>query len=443
MCGIASVINGTKEEAHLMGRAIEHRGKELTYSEVGNIKVCFSHLPITTTECNQPIEYNGVTMWFNGYISNWKELVKEHSIEADNDTELLVKWIALDNDLLALNGFFAVLTYEDGRAYYLTDRYGIKQLYTHKQGNKTYICSEVKGIKAVCDLHVDEHSLNDWKYSLGVMTNNTIYKGIRKVEKLPFKKPEKRDITYDKAKEHLKRLLIQSVERNKHETLNDGVFLSGGIDSGILANYIDPVFCFSVDYLDDNISEIENIKRNSKGIHYTIICNKDLFEAAKGEMKEVIDDLKAGSCYTNLALTQLASTMCTVIYSGAGGDEVFGGFPHRNNKDIDDVVRRSNLTMQPSYFGRLTHDEYNWKFLEAVLIVEDRIGGNYAMETRYPLLDNDFVDFALSLPDEYLENKRILKDISGLNDEVLSGKKKGFSNPYFTNEEYINFMLNV
>jgi len=58
------------------------------------------------------------------------------------------------------------------------------------------------------------------------------------------------------------------------------------------------------------------------------------------------------------------------------------------------------------------------------------------METRYPLLDNDLVDFALSLPDEYLENKRILKDISGLHPDVIAGKKKGFSNPHFTNDEW-------
>ena len=60
------------------------------------------------------------------------------------------------------------------------------------------------------------------------------------------------------------------------------------------------------------------------------------------------------------------------------------------------------------------------------------------METRYPLLDNEFVDYALSLPDEYLENKRILKDISCLSDNVLNGKKRGFSNPHYTNKEWID-----
>jgi hypothetical protein len=70
------------------------------------------------------------------------------------------------------------------------------------------------------------------------------------------------------------------------------------------------------------------------------------------------------------------------------------------------------------------------------------MSGWHTMETRYPLLDNEFVDFALSLPDEYLNNKRILKDISGLHPDVIKGKKRGFSNPHFTNDEWVEFCKN-
>jgi len=70
------------------------------------------------------------------------------------------------------------------------------------------------------------------------------------------------------------------------------------------------------------------------------------------------------------------------------------------------------------------------------------MGGANTLETRYPLLDNDLVDFCLSLPNTYINNKRILKDVSGLNDEVINGKKKGFSNP-ITNKEWIEEVLRV
>jgi hypothetical protein len=80
-------------------------------------------------------------------------------------------------------------------------------------------------------------------------------------------------------------------------------------------------------------------------------------------------------------------------------------------------------------------------YLKGILIVEDRIGGAHAVENRYPFLDNDLVDFVRSLPDEFLENKKILKDVCGLHPSVVYGKKRGFSNPYFTNLEWADFVL--
>lgn len=463
MCGIAAVINGSLHEVVRMGNALKHRGIRNNTTEVGPLKVWFSHLPITDQDAPpQPYTSGKWTVWLNGYISNYQDLARAGRIEmqTDCDTELLAKFIdaaaAGSNDvqliykrMKLLNGFFSILFYnqETQSVYAATDRYGIKQLYRYTRDETTYIASEVKALLSVLPLEISEAGAEEWIYSLGVMNTDTIYEGVERMNCLPWVKPKQISISYSQAKEELLYRLNNSIQRNEVKGLKTGVFLSGGVDSGILANRMNPGFCFSMDYQDEQFSEIENIKRNSNGIHHTLICNERLFNEYKHQAADVLDDLKAGSCYTNFALTELASKFCTVLYSGAGGDEVFDGYTHRYDRPINDVIRRTLIT-DPFHVNRyhspdlITHKEYDWMFLKAVLVVEDRMAGHHTMETRYPLLDNDFVDFALSLPTEYRKNKRILKDISGLSREVVEGRKRGFSNPYMTNYQWATFALN-
>jgi len=448
MCGISLVINGTQPEVLNMFGATQHRGNKHSFKNVGNIKSAFTQLSITDQDAKvQPYQIGKYTIWFNGFISNYKELAEKYaiSLKTNCDTELLSYFIAKFDytKLDELNGFFAIASYDGEDLKCFTDRYGIKQLYKYQRGETTYICSEVKGILAVCpDIELDETAVEDWKYSLGVMTPNTIYKGIDRVECLPFIKPEKSYLPYENAKTHLVKLLNQSFYRNKTE-LKSGVFLSGGVDSGILAKAMNPDYCFSMDYHDNGLSEIENIKINSTSTHYTMICNDELKQKYVPLSLMALDDLKVGSCYTNFALTELASKFCTVLYSGAGADELFNGYSHRYSKTILDVISRTSIkhfNLGAYNTWNLTHKDYDWLYLKGILVVEDRMSGFHTMETRYPFLDNDLVDFVLSLPDEYLIDKKILKDVSGLDSRVLNSKKKGFSNP-ISNDEWVDIAL--
>lgn len=445
MCGINAVINGSVEDISLMINESSKRGVKSDLKKIQNAWVHFSWLPITDANAPmQPYKSEGYTVWFNGFISNYKKLAVKYNIQLETncDTELLVKFIGKFKlkQLNELNGFFAVLVFDGYGFSAFTDRYGIKKLYRYiSPDGKTFISSELKSILAANpQIKVRENYLDEFKYSLGVMNHQTLYDGVDRAPCLPFVKPDKINISYPDAVEKLRELFIQSCERNKTE-LNDCVFLSGGIDSGIIAKYMKPKFSFSMDYVDYRFSETENIKRNSTGKHISMICNDELFSEYSEKLIDCLDDPKVGSSYTNFALTELASNFCTVIYSGAGGDEFFGGYPHRKNKLINEVIKRTSED-GPKYF--MSHFDYDLKFLRGVLNVEDSISGFNTMEARYPLLDNDLVDFALSLPNDYLQGKKILKDISGLHPLVLNGKKKGFSNPFMNNDQWVEFIIN-
>jgi asparagine synthase (glutamine-hydrolysing) len=458
MCGINAVINHpdysiSEQLSSKMHQATKHRGTKGVPEYRNNASTKFNWLRITDESLFvMPNEYNGTIVYMNGFISNFKELAEKYNItlKTNCDIEFLAKFIDMHNGnkLDELNGFFAIMYwstfYKDW--FFVTDRYGIKQLYTYTENGVTFVSSEVKGILAVCpEIKPSMDAVEDWKTTLGVLNDDTIYSGIKRVKKLPFIIPEKINISYDDAKNQLIGLLNQSFERNKYIG-KSGVYLSGGIDSGIIAKWMNPEYCFSVDYVDENFSESDLIKKNSVSAHLSLMVNQEMAKKYSLLTMNALDDFKAGSCYTNFAIAELASNFVKVVYSGAGGDEFFGGYPHRNNKPIENVIARTNYALAninklPDNWN-VSHFEYDLKFLAAVLVVEDRMSAYHTMETRYPLLDNDLVNFALSLPDEYVENKKILKDVCGLHPDVVNGKKKGFSNPYFTNDDWVDFTLN-
>jgi asparagine synthase (glutamine-hydrolysing) len=442
MCGIAATINGNWSETTKMTEAQYSRGTSHTYHDAGHgVRVGFNHLPITG---NYPQPYIGdkYKVWFNGFISNHRELTHRYGFrsETGTDTECLGQFLDRDLPMSELNGFFSVLKVnrQTGEWSAITDRHGIKQLYTYTNDGATYIASEVKAILSVISDRTPQPSaVFDWKYSLGVMTPHTIFRGIQKVPRLSVPRPSPISPTYDQAVESVRDLLSQAIVRN-HAKIKTGVFLSGGIDSGFLAQAIQPDYCLSMDYQESNLSEIDWIKRQSVGVHVTMIHNQETFNRFAPPCLDALDDLRAGACYTNYALTQLASQVgVRVLYSGAGADEIFRGYAHRYDKPVYQITKRTNifpLSDQPCYHS---HEDYDMAYLRGILTVEDRMSGAFAIETRYPYLDNDLVSYLQSLPAHYklgATNKQLLTDATGL----LPRKKKGFSNP-ITNDQWVNY----
>jgi asparagine synthase (glutamine-hydrolysing) len=431
--------------------ATRYRGTRSVSGAGSDYNYIFNWLQFTgENSINFPGEGKKYTVLLNGYISNYLELCEKYSIilTTGSDIEFLALFFErFDYEKMnELNGFFAIASRnkETGAWYYVTDRYGIKQLYIAHENGYTYVCSELKGIaKVLKSKTINIDAVNSWEYSLGVIPKGTFYNEIQRVKKLPFIVPKKIPISYQEAKIELQRLFDLAMNRNiPNEKF--GAYLSGGVDSGMINNWLKrqtSFYSFSMDYTDPEFSEIENIKINAIGIphHYTALCNTQSKLVFSSIAREYLCDPGAGACYTNFQVAHLASMFCRVVFSGAGGDEFFGGYPHRLNKPVRDIIRRTNY--EPITAPELTHFKYDLLYLDAVLRVEDRAAARVTIETRYPLLDNDLVDFALSLPDEFTKNKRILKDISGLDSRVLNGRKRGFSNPT-SNDEWVKYISN-
>jgi asparagine synthase (glutamine-hydrolysing) len=151
-----------------------------------------------------------------------------------------------------------------------------------------------------------------------------------------------------------------------------------------------------------------------------------------------------GQSYPNYFAAKLASKFVKVVLSGAGGDELFGGYPWRyfqvaNSSNFDEYVssyylywqrllsntelrsafspvadsvssvwtrdifravfkrRNTHLHSQADYVNHSLYLEAK-TFLHGLLVVEDKLSMANSVETRVPFLDNDLVDLAMRIP---------------------------------------------
>jgi asparagine synthase (glutamine-hydrolysing) len=167
-------------------------------------------------------------------------------------------------------------------------------------------------------------------------------------------------------------------------------------------------------------------------------------ERAMADLVWHLEEPRVGQSYPNYYAAQLAGKFGKVVLSGAGGDELFGGYPWRyyraavnddfehyvdkyylywqrliNNRTLramlgpiwDEVghvrtrdifhdvfaLHASELTRPEDYISHSLYFEAK-TFLHGLLVVEDKLSMAHSLETRLPFLDNDLVDFAMHVP---------------------------------------------
>lgn len=272
-----------------------------------------------------------------------------------------------------------------------------------------------------------------------------------------FQEPEKQ-LSKEEYLEELGRLFEQAVQRQLVGDVEIGAFLSGGIDSGSITAaasrkipYMRTFTCgfdlHSASGLELAFDEREKAEYMSylfKTEHYEMVLKAGDMERILPKLTWHMEEPRVGQSYPNFYISQLASKFNKVVLAGTGGDELFGGYPWRYyralindnfesyidkyyhfwhrlipNKDIQkifspirkqvenvwtrDIFRNvfSSHANEPNtpedYVNHSLYFEAK-TFLHGLLIVEDKLGMAHGLETRFPFLDNDLVDFAMQLP---------------------------------------------
>ncbi len=385
MCGIYGRINKISvidKDIFLSSLdTLKSRGPDNsgTYFD-NNIGLGFRRLSIIdlSEKGNQPM-FDGsgdVGIVFNGEIYNFKELKdklgSEFEWKSHSDTEVLLngykKW-GLDELLQKIEGMFAFAIYDkrNGIISFAKDHFGKKPLYYYFDEDTFIFASELKAIISDPEIkkrcHVDKLSLSKYLFYGYVPSPNSIFDKIKKLEpsssfvfdiekwEISDKKRfwnlenvELRDVMSEQDMlDKTEDLIKKSIEKRLISDVPLGVFLSGGVDSSLVASYMsqisDDVNSFTVcykDYPKDDESDYAKRVAQKLGIKSNLCYfENSLVKENFIEILNYLDEPLADAAIIPLYfVSKFAKKSITVALSGDGGDEVFGGYSKYKAQDF-------------------------------------------------------------------------------------------------------------
>lgn len=514
MCGI---LGGTKRNWDYAGglKSILHRGPDGNQiREYRSVCLAFCRLAIQdlSQAAMQPMSSadDTVHIVFNGEIYGYQELKKqlarEYVFRTTSDTEVILNaYLKYGQDFVKkIDGIFAIVIYDERiqKLLIYRDRIGVKPFYYYYDGRDFAFASELKALeKTVNDrkLDIDFTALYDYLFYQYIPEPKSLYRNVYKLRpatmmvfdlgthrienverywRLRVNTAAGRKRKREDVAEELKFLLGKTIKEQMISDVPLGVFLSGGIDSGIVsyeAKRLKPdIQAFSIGFEEAERDESYLAEKFCREAHIALLCRKMKggdFRELKGRMASWYDEpFGDDSAFPTYLVSKLAREKCTVVLTGDGGDEVFGGYDRyksiRLSGDevpVEEVWKkygsagetterlRKQWKIPRSYDPYWHYRKYYVKDLpaytkmryldlktylpEAVLTKVDRASMAVSLEARVPFLAQRIVEFGFSLSqEEYLSNgelKGCLKDAyrEVIPEEIMFGVKKGFGLP--------------
>lgn len=499
MCGITGYVNFAGERASKvilkgMTDAIAHRGPdgEGWYVDgpagLGHRRLAILDLSPAGA---QPMlsDDDRYALTYNGEIYNFRELRLElegagHCFKSTSDTEVLLKaFIEWGSACVErFNGMFAFAIWDTRKKelFLARDRYGIKPLYYAFVGDALVFGSEQKAIYAHPSIRreLDREALLEYFTYQNIFSDRTLVEGVRvfpagttatigaegvneftfhRYWDYNFQEPEN-PASEEEYLEELSMLFKQAVERQMVSDVEVGAYLSGGIDSGSItavasghAPFMKSFTCgfdlhsaSGLELTYDERQRAEYMSYLFKTEHYEMVLKAGDMERCLPKLAWHLEEPRVGQSYPNYYVAQLASKFVKVVLGGAGGDELFGGYPWRYYRaavcdDFEDYIDKYYVFWQRLIPNRSIKKVFSpiwgdvkdvWTrdifrdvfgerkdipctpeqsvnnslyfeaktFLHGLLMVKDKLTMAHGIEARVPFLDNDLVDFATRVP---------------------------------------------
>jgi asparagine synthase (glutamine-hydrolysing) len=379
MCGVNFILD---KESRLdedfiskMNAATIHRGPDATSFKrfkqgKVNIYIGANRLKVVDLkdQANQPfISADGrYVLSYNGEIYNYRELRKilegKFAFRTTSDTEVLLHLLISEGveGLKKVNGMFAFIFFDhqEGKVIIARDPSGIKPLYYYEDEKYFIASSEIKGILAtgLVNKELNTGQIKHYLRFKFAEKPRTFYKGILELEegrilecsmlsaecrvRSYVRRPTSIESEVDENKFFLRteEILIEAVQRQLRADVPAGLFLSGGVDSTLLLAIIHelgikgfPSFSIANPAQDKSFGTEDYYfsglaaKRYQSDLHQIEITSGILsqFDDFISRMDQPIAD---GASLLTFILSRYSSRHVKVMLSGAGADEVFGGY---------------------------------------------------------------------------------------------------------------------
>ncbi len=431
MCGIVVVYgdNARRWAPYLdtmLGR-LSHRGPDDQGIYVnGNIALGQKRLSIIDVAGGrQPIfnEDGQKCIICNGEIYNHLALrneLSQHRFRTNSDTEVILHLFEEEGEdsVSRLDGMFAFVVYDGGDIFVARDPLGIKPLYQGRKDGCLFFASEIKALEGVVD-SIQEFPAGHYYSSKS---------GLLQYYNIPQTSHYEQDA--DRIAATLREKLTKAVRKRLMSDVPLGVFLSGGIDSSIVAavarEHFNKLHSFSVGM--EGATDLIYARKVADFLgtdHHEYIYSRDEVVRVLPHViyhLESFDPPLVRSAIPTYFVSRLASDYVKVILTGEGSDEVFAGYHYFKQIDEEETLHEESI--------RIISGLHNLN-LQRV----DRATMAHSIEGRVPFLDLDFVEYAtaidpkLKLADEERMEKWLLrKAFAGyLPDEVLWRSKAEFA----------------
>ena len=372
MCGFCGIVDFQEpvDRATItdMTRAIAHRGPDdngieilehagLGFRRLSIIDLGGSHQPLTN-------EDRSLWLTFNGEIYNYKDLRKTleargHTLRTAGDGETILH-LYEDHGLSFvdhLRGMFAVAIWDSRlqRLVLARDRLGVKPLYYARVGNRLAFASETKAILRVpfVPRELNGEALAAFMNYSTVPGPHTCFTSIERVmpghvatfDRNGFVSRGYWDLDYSHQRSwkpgellsEVEAALLDAVRLRLVSDVPVGLFLSGGIDSSVVAGMAsrqsaEPLQAFSIGFagapnLYDEIPFAKTVAERYGMRHHVLTVRSEDLIADLDDVVWYLDEPCADpSAVLTLGLSRFARQHVKVALSGLGGDEVFGGY---------------------------------------------------------------------------------------------------------------------